>query len=257
MTIALTWKGCWLGSWWEIEKIRDYIEERKDLGEQEFELIKWLRIPVLHPVLQDAIAEAVYRQPSLFIKSWKTNAQLPSGLQHHTNIDGLDSVIRYFLWVDFPQEKSKSVISTLEHCYGNALDEASCINKLKMFATISPILLWKGMEYFLDKRRGNDPNLDLLNNFICVELGLQHGSSTQQIDFMLNQYLKRVSNATSISERRIDDLTSKWLESIRNDEWYPEDDESCLDLLHLGETISGRAFITAKMWLYWRKLARI
>jgi len=113
MAVALTWQGSWLGAWWSLKRIRDYVKERMDLPEHDFAIMKWLRVPVLHSSFSPTFAKAIAQAPCRFIKTWLNDSGLPDGLNPHAHILEIDSVVRHFLWNDFPPGYTKDAINVI------------------------------------------------------------------------------------------------------------------------------------------------
>ena len=254
IAIALTWKGSWLGAWWSLERIRDYVNERMDLPEHDFAIMKWLRAPVLHPTLSPSLAKAILQAPSRFIKTWLKDRGLPEGFNPHENIDGVDSVVRHFLWNDFPPGYAKDAIAVITQRSGRLHQIDSCISYLQLLSDISPVLLWKGMEQFLI--RDGRTIVDLLRMFTRAQVGLSADADRQQMLFRLQGLEKRASSATGISQERLEEITCNHFRSMREKKWHPLEQDH-VDLLKLGQTISGRRHLSARMGLYWLDLAEV
>ena len=254
LAIALTWKGAWLGSWWNLQSISNYIEGRRELRIRDFAVVKWLRTPVLHPTLISVVKDAVVSNPCHFLRAWRGGEGLPDGVAPHGNILGSDSVIRYFLWNDFPSNHAAEAI-TLADGWDNAHKDARWAYLLTTLSDISPVLLWKGMEQYL---RNHTPKiLELLDNFVDVQVGLSStsGSSRQQRDYRLRGLAEQASRATGITEERLDEILRTRFQSMRKRVWQPSD-EHVGDFLRLGETDAGRRYLSVRMVQYWLDLAK-
>ena len=247
LAITLTWKGAWLGCWASLGNIRDYISQRRELTAQDFAIMKWLRVPVMHPTLCPTVRTAVLSTPCHFLKAWLNDEGLPDGLEPHGHILGLDSVIRHFLWNDFSPAHASEAI-TLAGRWENVYQEDQCVNLLTMLSDISPILLWKGMERCLENY--TPKILELIHRFVHVRLGLLPNSSKQQLDYRLRGLAERTLRATGITEKNLDEILRERFESMMNKVWHPSDKDSA-DLLRLGETDSGRRYLSARMVRHW------
>lgn len=252
MAIALTWKGAWCGAWWDLEKIHKFINKQPFLCEQDFALVKWFRIPVLHPVLDSTFSNAILKQPCCFIKTWLSDAGLPDGLHPHENIIKPDSVIRHFLWNDFPVEQSQNAIAMFKKWDENLNQIDRQVNHLKWLSNISPLLLWKGLEDLLQSDLTKI--LNLLEIFSRIRVGLPSNVSRRYLNYRLLSFKKRVSDATCLSEERIDEVTCELLRSMKEKEW-PLVEQDYIDMLKLGETDAGRQYLSANMSLFWLNLA--
>jgi len=247
MAIALTWKGSWLGAWWDLERVRDYVNGQTDLPEHDFAIMKWLRVPVLHSSLSTTFAKAVAQAPCRFIKTWLNDSGLPDGLKPHAHILGIDSVVRHFLWNDFPPGYAKDAIAVITQRDGRLHQIDSYIGYLQQLSDISPVLLWKGMEQFLI--RAGKTIVDLLRMFTRAQVGLSSGADRQQMLFRLQCREKRASSATGISQERLEEITCNRFRAMQEKRWRPLEQDR-VDLLKLGQTISGRQYLSARMGLY-------
>jgi len=263
IAVALTWKGHWLGAWWDIERIRKRIISKDyELSEHEMQLVKWFRVPVLHPKFEEHFAKVIHRQPSQFIQVWKQNERLPEGVKPQGNIGNIDGVIRKYLWIDFPAEKARNVITVVEQINGSSYKLDTCMKNLQTYSEISPILLWKGMEHYLSQRI--DRILALLKAFARQQLGLPSNAGRPQLDSRLQIFEGRIEKATNLMKNRIRDITINWIESMKKQgslppgkqDWGPLDDDID-DLFELGDTLSGRNYIAARIGMYWLKLAGV
>ncbi len=253
MAIALTWKGYWLGAWWSCELIRDYINWRGDLPEHDFAILMWLRVPVLHSTLSPILKKAVLCAPCRFIKTWLHDSSLPDGIRPHDHIGGLDSVVRRFLWNDFPVAYSKDAIALVTEWNGKANQEDYDIGHLARLSDISPILLWKGMEYHL--KQSPQTTIPLIYSFTREQVGLLSSASEQQMRIRLQGLEKRVLQGTGIEEERLKAIVWDRIRGLQEKRWCPLE-QDCADLLKLGQTHSGRRYLSARIGLHWLELSR-
>jgi len=254
MAVALTWKGAWLGAWWGLERICDYVNERTDLPEHDFAIMKWLCVPVLQSTLSPSLAKAILQAPSRFIKTWLNDSGLPDGLKPHAHILGIDSVVRHFLWNDFPPGYAKDTIDIITQRDGGLHQIDSHIGYLQELSDISPVLLWKGMEKVL--RLDCNTIRDLLRMFARAEVGLPSDADRQQMLFRLQGLEKRTSSATGISQERLKEIIYNCFRLMYEKRWRPLEEDR-VDLLRLGQTISGRKYLSVRMGLYWLDLAKV
>jgi len=251
MAVALTWKGSWLGAWWNLELIGEYISRRPDLPEHDFAILKWLRVPILHSTLFSTVKKAILRSPCRFIKTWLLDSYdtFPDGIKLHNNILGSDSVIRCFLWSDFPVAYSKDAIVLFEQLDRKTNRENFDINVLARLSDISPALLWKGIEYYLKKRPKT--SVPLIYFFTCAQVGLFSNASKKQLKIRLRILEKQVLNTS-----RIDEIIRLYMILLKIEKGQlPQEDR--VELLKLGQTLAGRKYLSARMGLYWLDLSRM
>ena len=257
LALVLTWKGAWLGSWWNLPRINDYIENRLEISVRDFAVLKWLRTPVLHPELVSAVKKAALRHPGSFLKAWRKDEGLPDGARMHGNIPGTDSVIRYFLWNDFPSGHATDAM-TLAGGLPKMYEGTRWANLLSALSDISPVLLWKGMKQYLGQYREH-PNpklLEFLKHLVHVQVGLPSasGSSGRLLDYRLGRLKEQVTRATGIAGQRLDEILYARFESMKKKVWGPTD-EHAGDFLSMAETNAGRRYLSAQMIVYWLGLA--
>ncbi len=253
MAIALTWKGCWLGAWWSCELVRDYINQRVDLPEHDFAILKWLRVPVLHSSLSPTLKKAVLYAPCRFIKTWLQDIGLPNGIRPHDHIGGLDSVVRHFLWNDFPIAHSKEAVALVTQWNSKVNPEKYDVSHLVSLSDISPALLWKGMEHHL--KQTPETTIQLIYAFTREQVGLLSNASEHQMRIRLQGLEKRVLQGTGIDEERLKAVVWERIRGLQEKRWRPLE-QHCADLLKLGQTHSGRRYISASIGLHWLKLSR-
>ena len=253
LAVAITWKGAWLGSWWNLQSVSEYIDRLWNLRAQDFATMKWLRVPVLHPTLVAAVKKAVLSNPCHFLKAWLDDEGLPDDIEPHRHILGLDSVIRYFLWNDFPLGHARDAVALFSPTEGKTRQDrrADHLNKL---SDISPILLWKGMEQFR-KQYSTTAFLELLKVFTHAQVNLPLESSHQILQGRLRGTEDRVLRTTDISKERLEKITCGCFRSLQEREWQPSEQDR-FDLVRLGETHSGRTYLSVRIGLYWMELAR-
>ena len=253
LAIALTWKGAWLGSWWNLECIGSYIEGRRELRIRDFAVMKWLRTPVLDPTLVSVVKKAILSNPSHFLRAWHGGEGLPDGVEPHGNVLGIDSVIRYFLWNEFPL-KHAGEATILADKWEKAHKDARWAHVLNTLSDISPILLWQGMKYYL--RHHTSEIRGLLYSLIHVQTGLSSISSSgrQQLDYRLGELAKQTSRATGITGNRLDEILRARFALMKKNIWQPSE-EHAADFLRLGETNAGRRYLSVRMVQYWLDIA--
>ena len=253
LAIALAWKGAWLGSWWNLQSINNYIEGRREMHTRDFAVVKWLRTPVLHPTLVSSVKKAVLRNPCHFLRAWRGGEGLPDGVEQHGNILGIDSVIRYFLWNEFPLKHAGEAIILADE-WEKAHKDTRWAHVLNTLSDISPILLWQGMKHYL--RHHTSEIRELLYSFIHVQTGLSSISSSgrQQLDYRLGGLAKQTSHATGITGNRLDEILRARFASMKKNIWQPSE-EHATDFLRLGETDAGRRYLSVRMVQYWLDLA--
>jgi hypothetical protein len=106
---AIMYSGLRLGSWFGGDAA-SFLKARP--SPQLFAVLRWLKMPVLKGALSVAVREAINRDPAAFIKGWLDKGALPSMFVHRDGEDGLESVVREFLW-DYSERGASRVESLL------------------------------------------------------------------------------------------------------------------------------------------------
>ncbi len=256
LSIALTWKGYWIGAWWNIERIHEYVSSRKQLSESDFAIIKWLRIPVLNSTIVSALETVISNNPCAFLKSWLRNSGLPQidpAPKPNDHILGADTIVRHFLWNDISAMHVKEAIRlvTGDPSPWHQVDRS--LDSLQKLADISPVLLWKGLEHCLMKKA--DKIIDILNAFLRAQVGLLSNANLNQLNYRLSALKKRTLQATALSEEDLERTIEKRIISFTHSKM----DLTKIDrenLLILSETMSGRNYLSAKIAEYWIDLSK-
>lgn len=247
LALAITWKGAWLGAWHSFEHIRDYISSRADLPEHDFAMLKWLRVPVLHPAVAPAFREAVAQTPTRFIRAWLEECSLPEGLRPHECILGCDSVVRHFLWNELVGLHLKEAIASVG-CCRYRFDKDHCCRHLAKLANVSLPLFWRGM---MECRRRCPVQSDsLFRLFLHSRVGLGENARKQTVDYRLQHLGERVMSLTGVVHERLEELVWNRIQSLEQAD-IRLSEEDCSDLLRLGGTYAGRGYLAAQITLHW------
>lgn len=254
LAIALTWKGFWLGGWWELERqgVRDHLGHQTQLSESEFAVIKWLRVPVLDPQFNRDFTRLVQLAPCRFLRTWLGDNSIPEGVKPHANIEGLDSVVRQFLWCDFPVGHRREAIRTLTNWDGNFAHAERCVGHLDKLVDVSPALLWDGLKWFLE--RSPSSTIEILRAFTCSRLGLSTMSSNHRIRSRLGQLEERAGQSTGICRDELSDVVLRIIKGLLDNEWPPMGIERS-ELTRIGGSRSGRQYLSTCICGYWLELS--
>lgn len=252
LAIALAWKGCWLGAWWDLERVSACIESRSELSDGEFGTLKWLRLPMLHPRVVEAFTSKVLRNPCSFLRAWLTDTSLSDGLLPHDHLPGADFVARSMLWSRFPVSHARDAISILTRWDGNLTKPERCIAQIQELSSVSPMLVWKNLERFL--KHDASGTLQLLRGYLCTGLGLPANTTNQRMKERLRYLSERAANFASLEPDHLSDLVDGWIKSMHKSTWQP-DESSASDLGRFAESPSGRQYIAMDICAYWLSLS--
>ena len=252
LAVALTWKGCWLGCWWGVDQIASYVAQSKQLSDTEFSILKWLRTPVLVPVVASVLEPEVRSNPCRFLRTW-LGTQTPSPpLVAHAKIEGADFVIRRFLWTRFPASHARDAIAIVANWDGGTSNPERYIGHLDQLANVSPVLVWRWLELFL--RRNAHTTIELLRAYLCARLGLPTGANSRLVCQRLDSLTERAANSAGITAERLEEIAQDWMHSMQKKEWHPHQDAEA-DLARVGETHSGRHYLAASVCRHWLRLS--
>jgi hypothetical protein len=246
LALAVTWKGAWLGGWHSFENMQEYISSRTDLPEHDFAMLKWLRVPVLHPMVEPAFRKVVAQTPARFIRAWLEESSLPEGLRPHECILGCDSVVRHFLLNELVGLDLKEVIAALG-CCRYRFDSDRCCRHLAKLANVSIPLFWRGMMEC--GRRCPGQIISLLRLFIHSRVGLGENARKQTVDYRLQRLGERATSLTGIVHERLERLVWKRTQSLEQPNVRLSDEDRS-DLMWLGGTRAGREYLAAKIALH-------
>ena len=199
-------------------------------------------------MLVPVVKKAILNTPCRFLRAWSGGEGLPDGAEPHGNILGIDSVIRYFLWNEFPLKHVGEAIS-LADGWAKAHGNIRWPHLLNTLSNISPILFWKGTGQCVKHHGLKIPEL---RHFIHVQTGLSftYGSSEQQLNYRLGKLAEQTSRVTGITGNRLDEILRVRFASMKKDIWQPSE-EHVADFLRLGETDVGRRYLSVRMVQYW------
>jgi hypothetical protein len=176
--LGLAFEGVCLGSWFNAAAIASAIRASSfdqvtdDRYLTLFAMLRWLKAPVLSEPLRAQVQRAALRRPVDCVRAWLHMDGLPTGLCHHEDRRGTDTVVRELLWDWEPRnprtlERMLHWLAKLDH--DAAVSEG--LRGLRSAAAICPRLL-KGVsltsfapyarttaQYLLDSHSTDDATL--------------------------------------------------------------------------------------------------
>jgi len=247
LAVALAYRGDWIGAWWDLPRIRDYIETRRKLSRSDFSSLRWLRVPVLDPALKPQLTRAALASPVQFITGWFDGEGIPEELRPNEDTIGADSVVRQFLWNDFPSGQSKDVIAVAGQCESR-LDLQACCGHLEKLSRLSLPLLWAGFGEC--KRRCKRKSQDVYELFLRSRVDLTTDDDDRSLDLRLNRLKDNLLRRIGLTAGKLEDIEDdriRLLDRFSN-AVSPEDRRI---LLKIGESYGGRAYIAARLVECW------
>ena len=103
--LAITYDGMRLGSWFHSDRTLKTL--RSNVSAQTFAILRWLKIPILNDVWRALMRETVHKATAEFVRGWLDKTALPSPLLHREAEDGVEVVLREFLWDYCDRDRSK------------------------------------------------------------------------------------------------------------------------------------------------------
>lgn len=94
--MAIAYQGARIASYWDTDRIIRALKHVR--SSNLFALLRWLKVPVLNSSFMTPMQEAVAQDPAEFVSGWVNDGALQCGLVHRQPEQGLDVVIRQFLW---------------------------------------------------------------------------------------------------------------------------------------------------------------
>lgn len=250
MAIALAWQGVRVGAWWDLRRIADYLETKRVLSDRDFALLKWLRVPILHPSVASGARTAIRTSPRRFIETWTGTLGLPPELNSSGYVEGVDSLIRNFLWADVPLSQGSSLIEwawlpeTGRATPSNVLGWARTLDRL---SDVSPLLLRKAIQGL--SKCDAEATEEVLHVFVRRRLELPLDVSGARIGSQLARIKESLACFSALSLERVDMLIGAQITAMHRDEWEtPEGLRD--DLLRVGQTRAGRQYLAAITGLY-------
>lgn len=178
--MAISYEDTRIASYWDRDRIIYALKNVQSA--QLFALLRWLKIPVLNSWFRETMREAVLRRPIEFVKGWMNDSALPFGLVHRQAEQGLEIVIREFLWNYIDRNEN-----TLDKLAGMVSGRAGPMDGADAFTSILSQLgeLCPSLSY----------NFGLLSN-ICGLIPARGGG--QACDRARFPWLRRCENRTNV-----------------------------------------------------------
>jgi hypothetical protein len=103
--MAISYQGVRIASYWTTDPVIRAL--RFAPTGNLFGLLRWLKLPVLNASFKIPMQEAIARAASEFVRGWLGGQNLPEGFVHRQGEQGLDAVVRAFLWNHIEQNDAK------------------------------------------------------------------------------------------------------------------------------------------------------
>jgi hypothetical protein len=241
--MAVTYQGARLASYWSPDAIIRAL--RRGGSGKLFSLLRWLKAPVLNSSLRPPIQEAVSRAPADFIEAWLANGGLPAGLIHRPAEQGLETVVREFLWnyreTNEHQIDRIAAISSKGSVGSSPSHGEVFKTSLLQLSALCPSLAWT---FAKCKLRG-DQYRKHVQAVAAAVLGQSGAPDLQQLQQRLTFASRDAAVLMGISPASL--IASVGAFAAYLDRKALIDGEQERHLTRLGETLRGRQFLSASL----------
>ncbi len=239
--MAIAYKGARIASYWASAPIIDTL--RHDPSNSLFALLRWLKVPVLNPLFRTAMQEAVAQDPAEFVSGWLDGEALQYGLVHQQAEQGLDIVIRQFLWNHV--ERSESRMEGLARTFptdGRPQTESEVFkSSLSRLGEICPSLSYNLARL---KLRG-DKYRKCVRAVAASMLRQPETTEISQLRTRMIADCRDCANLLKVAPEALEKSVNAFGAYLDNQASDYKQREP--DLRRLGETSKGRQFLTASL----------
>jgi len=251
--LAVTYEGEWLGSFVDEQRLCGYFSKKDfSLSEEEHTLIRWFRAPILKDMLFSSYSEVVGNQPRRFLKIWdkKSEVSLPESLNPHRSIDGIPSILRRFLWLDFPEVKFEEIVDIYVKSKNAWKQKDELHHLLEKLSSISPIALW----YSFKMMHRTKPEA---TREYSLKYYLRQINSTSNANDAIRRYkdlLFKLADRTGRHAEDIENASDCFVAGIGVRQNMKPDYDTDL-IREVGENILGRQYLAALVSKEWLRLS--
>ena len=103
--MAISYQGVRIASYWTTDPVISALKTAPTSSL--FSLLRWLKLPVLNATFKTLMLDAVTRAASEFVRGWMGSQSLPDGFIHRQGEQGLNTIIRTFLWNHVEKNETK------------------------------------------------------------------------------------------------------------------------------------------------------
>jgi len=205
IAVAFSFRGSRIGADWQGERIRKWIEE-SCVGDTEFSILRWLRIPVLGRDLLDVFSKQVLKYPLSFLKAWHYGEGLPEGLEFPEKEETVPLVIQTCLWNWRPKkEEVNKLVGNLPSATKNEGRKRKAL--MNEFSNIAPVLV--------DAIARNTENKsfcrETLNKILATTGDMKEEDFQKKLDDLLDEIIAR----SDIPKNEVKQCVQDLLNSIK------------------------------------------
>ncbi|MCI0603727.1 hypothetical protein L0156_12030 [bacterium] len=235
VALGLSFQGARLGSYWSVDEIVKLLQG--EISPTIHAVLRWLKIPVLSEPIRAAMQRVVYRSPFAFVQAWWQSECLQHGLKHIASDDGIESVVRTFLWNW--RGSRKEIMEKLLVAFGatqlNKYDER--INALITAGKLCPQLIWRFRSYLR-------PHWIVEQAFRRI-LDVPDDFPKEKFESVLKEFEYECSRRVVLQAKELRFLADEMLQALEEEQLdrCSRDEE----LRRISETIIGRAYLVASI----------
>jgi hypothetical protein len=238
--LAVAYQGCCLGSCWNSSLISSGLNQTRST--EGFALIRWLRIPVLNHTFRPYIRQAVSRAPVEFVSGWLGKGALPPGLGQRLAEQGIETVIRAFIWDH--AERNESRMNLLVRAFPRSLAEGEVENEADQFKRTLVHVggICPSVAYGFAKLRVRGEKYRKLVRTAAAEMLRQTTNELQQLHAALGRLRRDCAGLIGLTQDELQGALESYrrcLDGQVSEKRYEE------HLRRLGEMVQGRQFLSA------------
>lgn len=239
--MAVAYKGVRSASYWVTEPTIKVLRNART--PTLFALFRWLKLPILNSFFRAPMQESVVQAPVEFVMGWLAPESLRYGLVHRQAELGLETVIREFLWNHI--ERNESRMERLARAFPSEINthsEAECFKSLlSHLGEICPSL-----SYQLARLKLRSERYRKYVRAVAAAM-LHEPADCLQLQETLTAARRDCSRLLGTGPEALlayVDAYGAYLDGQASNHKHVE-----TDLRRLGETSSGRRFLTASLLL--------
>jgi hypothetical protein len=241
--MVVAYQGSRLASYWSLDAIARAL--RGGGAAKLFGMLRWLKVPVLNLALHSSMQEAVTRAPVDFIEAWLADGELPGGLTHRPAEQGLETVVREFLWNyrgtnEFQIDRIASIVSRGSVGSATSHGEAFKVSLSKLSA-LCPSLAWA----FAKCKLRSDKYRKYAQAVAAAVLGQFGTPDLRQLQQQLSVASRGAAALLGISPVALGASVETFAAYLEQHALINSEEER--HITRLGETLRGRNFLSASL----------
>ena len=239
--MAIVYQGARIASYWATEPMIQTLKYAQSSGL--FAFLRWLKVPVLNPLFRTPMQEAVIQAPAEFVRGWMDGKALQYGLVHRQTEQGVDVVIREFLWnhADRNVTRMERLARAFPAEEGPQSESEAFKSSLSRLGEICPSL-----SYSLASHKLRGDKYRKYVRAVAAEM-LQQPGDSPQLREKLTAACRDCANLIGIAPETLEANVNAFGAHLDNQASNYKQVEP--DLRRLGEMSRGRQFLTASLLL--------